>query len=121
MPDPNLKLPVRAERKDGYWCVVDADGNRVPGSEEYQDEGEASTEADRINETWRRAGATRKAKGAPEVTREALDVAVEARERASRDGDTTAFVRARAREVELRARITEAEGSVRSRPVGGSG
>lgn len=120
MPDPKLKLPVRVERKDGYWCVVDADGTRVPGSDEYQDEGKATAEADRINETWRRAGAARKAKGAPEVTREALDAVVEARQRAALDGDTTAFVRARAREVELRARITAADGSVSSRRVGGS-
>lgn len=77
MPDPKLKLPVSVAQKGDVYVVVDGGGDKVAGTDEYDTSDAAQEVADRINESWNRAKAERKSKGAPEITREALEEAIQ--------------------------------------------
>lgn len=105
-----MKLPVRTERRGDRWVLVDAGGSPLPEQESFRDEAAAKEAAVAINAAWRRAGAERRSKGAPAVAREAalqerLREAAERRQAAAEAGDSRAWTRARARELELRGQL----------------
>lgn len=81
MPDPRDPTPVTVDQREGYYVVIDKDGEPLPGQSAHQDEAAAVEMAKRVNATWSSAKAERKAKGGPAIT-EARD------ERVARRTDT---------------------------------
>jgi hypothetical protein len=95
VPWPADPTPVKAVERGGKWILVDRQGRKLPDSEEYSSPEKAKLEAQHVNATWNRAKKER-----------------DTREAAARDGDVSAFVAARARELALEERLLGRGGTV---------